>query len=214
MTNLEGRVLLRRRVTAPPAGVRTDMQILKALADRLGRGRYFTDAPARRLRRTAAGAAPAARPTTPASPTSASRAEDGVFWPCPSTRHPGTPRLFLDASPPPTAAPASTPSSTSARRRGAGRGLSRYYLTTGRVLAQYQSGTQTRRVADAACGRARALRRDPSRDGAQLRHRRRRHGPPDTRRGRAVSRRGSRATSGSTRCSCPSTGAARAAPTC
>jgi len=39
MTNLEGRVLLRRRVQAPPQGVWTDAQVLKALADRLGAAR-------------------------------------------------------------------------------------------------------------------------------------------------------------------------------
>src|SRR6266446_160831 len=42
MTNLEGRVLFRRRVQAPPEGVWTDAQVLKALADRLGAGRHFT----------------------------------------------------------------------------------------------------------------------------------------------------------------------------
>ena len=42
MTNLEGRVLLRRRVQAPPEGVWTDAQVLKALADRLGAGRHFS----------------------------------------------------------------------------------------------------------------------------------------------------------------------------
>ena len=38
----------------------------------------------------------AASPTITASPTSASTSEMGVFWPCPSLDHPGTPRLFED----------------------------------------------------------------------------------------------------------------------
>src|SRR3712207_970714 len=42
VTNLEGRVLLRHRFQPPPPGVRTDAQVLKALADRLGRGAHFT----------------------------------------------------------------------------------------------------------------------------------------------------------------------------
>nr|WP_246116146.1 molybdopterin-dependent oxidoreductase [Trebonia kvetii] len=36
MTNLEGRVLLRRRAAPPPAGVRTDLEVIAALARRLG----------------------------------------------------------------------------------------------------------------------------------------------------------------------------------
>ncbi len=41
MTNLEGRIILRRRVKPPPEGVWTDNEILKAIADRLGHGRHF-----------------------------------------------------------------------------------------------------------------------------------------------------------------------------
>jgi assimilatory nitrate reductase catalytic subunit len=39
MTNLEGRVILRRRAFDPPAGVRTDLEVLCDLATRLGSGR-------------------------------------------------------------------------------------------------------------------------------------------------------------------------------
>jgi assimilatory nitrate reductase catalytic subunit len=37
MTNLEGRVILREAGVAPPAGVRTDLQVMAALAERLGK---------------------------------------------------------------------------------------------------------------------------------------------------------------------------------
>jgi assimilatory nitrate reductase catalytic subunit len=71
--------------------------------------------------------------------------EKGVFWPCPSIGHPGTERLFTDVFPTP---------STRARfhavsHRSIGEETTEefpFYLTTGRILAQYQSGTQTRRV--------------------------------------------------------------------
>ncbi|MBR8744579.1 molybdopterin oxidoreductase family protein, partial [Nocardiopsis sp. MG754419] len=45
MTNLEGRVLRRRRAVSPPAGVRTDLQVLQDLATRLGQpaARFPTD---------------------------------------------------------------------------------------------------------------------------------------------------------------------------
>ncbi|HEV2929673.1 MAG TPA: molybdopterin-dependent oxidoreductase, partial [Propionibacteriaceae bacterium] len=45
MTNLEGRVIRRRRALPPPEGVRDDLTVLKELADRLGRGQYFSAEP-------------------------------------------------------------------------------------------------------------------------------------------------------------------------
>ena len=41
MTNLEGRVILRRRAFDPASGARDEMEILRELAHRLGRGEYF-----------------------------------------------------------------------------------------------------------------------------------------------------------------------------
>ncbi|MDQ3813330.1 MAG: molybdopterin-dependent oxidoreductase, partial [Armatimonadota bacterium] len=95
MTNLEGRVLLRQRATEPPPGVWSDAQILTALAERLGYGRFFTAEPRAifdELRRASAGGAADYSGIT----YERIAAENGVFWPCPSNDHPGTPRLFLD----------------------------------------------------------------------------------------------------------------------
>jgi assimilatory nitrate reductase catalytic subunit len=144
LTNLEGRVLLRRQVKDAPLGVWTDTQILKALADRLGAGAHFVAHPAdvfQEFRRaTAGGAADYAGITYDRI-----AAEQGVFWPCPDEAHAGTKRLFLE-------------------RFGTEDGRARfvaveprpsaeepdrsfpYVLTTGRVLSHYQSGAQTRRV--------------------------------------------------------------------
>ena len=144
MTNLEGRVIRRNRALPPPVGVLDDLQVMKALADRLGRGGYVSADPAEvfaELRRASAGGIADYSGIT----WERIEAEDGVFWPCPSIDHPGTPRLFADTFP--TAdgraaflrveysAPAETPDATYP-----------YVLTTGRLMAQYQSGTQTRRV--------------------------------------------------------------------
>jgi assimilatory nitrate reductase catalytic subunit len=144
MTNVEGRVLRRRRALAPPAGVLDDLQILNALAGRLGRGEYFVDDPRRvfdELRRASAGGIADYAGIT----YERIDAEQGVFWPCPSTDHPGTPRLFIDRFPTPDGRarflrvehrePAEVPDDEYP-----------YVLTTGRVMQHYQSGNQTRRV--------------------------------------------------------------------
>jgi assimilatory nitrate reductase catalytic subunit len=71
--------------------------------------------------------------------------EDGVFWPCPTTDHPGTPRLFADAFATPDGRARFVP----VEHRPAAEDIDAdfpTYLTTGRVLAHYQSGAQTRRV--------------------------------------------------------------------
>ncbi len=95
MTNLEGRVLLRRRALAPPPRVRTDLQVLAELARRLDAPGHWPAEPEAvfdELRRASAGG--------PADYAGISyeriAAEDGVFWPCPTAEHPGTPRMFLD----------------------------------------------------------------------------------------------------------------------
>jgi assimilatory nitrate reductase catalytic subunit len=145
MTNLEGRVLLRRRAKLPPQGVWTDAEIVKALADRLGTGAYFTSDPAAifaELRRASAGGvADFAGITWPRI-----AAEDGVFWPCPDEAHAGSKRLFAERF----ATPDERARFHVVRPLPAAEETDRdfpYVLTTGRLLAQYQSGTQTRRVA-------------------------------------------------------------------
>jgi NAD(P)H-dependent nitrite reductase large subunit len=147
MTNLEGRVVLRRRAVAPPRHVWTDLEALVAIAARLDRARFFPTAePAAifdELRRATAGG--------PADYSGITYdrlvSEDGVFWPCPDPAHPGTPRLFLDDFPTPDGRARfhPVPHRPPAEERDDEYPL---YLTTGRLLAQYQSGTQTRRVAD------------------------------------------------------------------
>ncbi|MFF4248315.1 molybdopterin oxidoreductase family protein [Streptomyces sp. NPDC001822] len=145
-TSLEGRVLLRQRAVAPPEGVRSDLEVLNGLAGLLGHGKGFPTDPGEvfdELRRASAGG-----PADYAGITYARiAAEDGVFWPCPDEAHAGTPRLFLE-------------------RFATDDGLARFVpvvhrppaeetdaeypvvLTTGRVVSQYQSGAQTRRVAE------------------------------------------------------------------
>lgn len=146
MTNLEGRVVLRRRALAPPPGVRTDLEVLGALAQGFGRGEFFGYRAARdvfeELRRASAGG------VADYSGISYERIEreGGVFWPCPSSDHPGTPRPFAERFATPSGKARFHPvrHQPPAEEPDAEYPL---YLTTGRVLAHYQSGSQTRRVA-------------------------------------------------------------------
>jgi assimilatory nitrate reductase catalytic subunit len=145
MTNLEGRVVRRRKATDPPAGVRSDIEILCALAQRLGHRRQFTypnaEAVFDELRAASRGG--------PADYFGITyervESEHGVFWPCPTPDHPGTERLFAESFP--------TSSGRAVFHAVSHRSIGEettdeypFYLTTGRILAQYQSGTQTRRV--------------------------------------------------------------------
>ncbi|MCY0944455.1 molybdopterin oxidoreductase family protein [Streptomyces antarcticus] len=142
-TSLEGRVLLRRRALTPPPGVRTDLEVLHGLASRLGVEKGFPTAPEEvfdELRRASAGG-----PADYSGITYARiEAEQGVFWPCPEGAA-GTPRLFLDSFATDDGRARFVPVS---HRDAAEVPDARYplHLTTGRVVAQYQSGAQTRRV--------------------------------------------------------------------
>jgi assimilatory nitrate reductase catalytic subunit len=144
-TNVEGRVLRRRAACEPPSGVRSDVMILCDLAERLGKAAQFTFATPRdvfdELRRASAGG----RADYAGITYDKIDAQQGVFWPCPSEDHPGTPRLFGDRFPTSTGR-----AKMHAVKHGApAEDLDTefpIYLTTGRTLAHYQSGTQTRRV--------------------------------------------------------------------
>ncbi|SMF01234.1 molybdopterin oxidoreductase family protein [Streptomyces sp. Amel2xC10] len=158
-TSLEGRVLLRRRALTPPDGIRSDLEVLHELAARLGVEKGFPTDPEEvfeELRRASAGGVADYSGITYARLA----AENGVFWPCPAPSdggdgpgrhagrvpsHPGTPRLFLDrfATPDGRARFAAVTHRPAAEEPDADYPV---LLTTGRVVAQYQSGAQTRRV--------------------------------------------------------------------
>jgi assimilatory nitrate reductase catalytic subunit len=144
MTNLEGRVVLRRKAVDAPKGVLSDLQVLAGLAERLA-------APVRLETEPEAVFAELARASAGGPADYAGidydriTEENGVFWPCPEPGHPGTERMFLDRF--------ATPDGRArfhvvAHRGPAEQPCEEYplHLTTGRVLAQYQSGAQTRRI--------------------------------------------------------------------
>jgi assimilatory nitrate reductase catalytic subunit len=145
LTSLEGRVLRRRAHLGPPPGVRTDLEVFRALAVRLGQPAHRFPARPREvfdeLRRASAGG------RADYSGISYGRLDAGeaLHWPCPADGHPGTPRPFLDrfAHPDGRARFAAVDHRPPAREPG---GAFPLYGTTGRMPAQYQSGAQTRRV--------------------------------------------------------------------
>lgn len=146
MTNLEGRVILREQAIAAPEGVRSDLDVLSGLAERLDSPVPFGTDPEQifaELGRASAGG----KADYAGIDYARIRSEQGVFWPCPSPEHPGTPRMFTESFATPDGrarfvsvdhhGPAETPCDDYP-----------VHLTTGRVLAQYQSGAQTRRIRD------------------------------------------------------------------
>ncbi|WP_407564824.1 molybdopterin oxidoreductase family protein [Streptomyces sp. 184] len=147
LTNLEGRVLLRRRAVDPPPGVRGDLDVLRGLAERLAPARaagfpVAAEEVFAELRRASAGGKADYSGIT----YERIEAEDGVFWPCPEGGEP-TPRMFLDRF----ATPDGRARFSGVQHRPAAEETDAEYpvwLTTGRVLAQYQSGAQTRRVSE------------------------------------------------------------------
>jgi assimilatory nitrate reductase catalytic subunit len=144
MTNLEGRVILRQQAVSPPEGVRSDLDVIAGLAARVGSPVVFETDPeevfAELGRASSGGRADYAGITY-----SRIRDEHGVFWPCPTIDHPGTPRLFGSSF----AHDDGLARFVAVEHRGPAEPVDAAYplhLTTGRVLAQYQSGAQTRRV--------------------------------------------------------------------
>ena len=93
-TNVEGRVIHHRRAVAPPPGAREDWRIILDLAARLGAGDKFRYESPRdifeELRRASKGGVSDYYGIT----WEKIDEKMGVFWPCPSLDHPGTPRLY------------------------------------------------------------------------------------------------------------------------
>ena len=156
VTSTEGRVIKINKAIDCPGDARQDWRIIQDIAAALGRPHGFAfDSPRgifEELRRATAGS------TADYAGITYERLEreNGIFWPCPSEDHPGTPRLFEEGSWNPVA-------------KGKGRfyhpdGKARFHaaeysppaeevdagyplmLTTGRVVSQFLSGTQTRRI--------------------------------------------------------------------
>ncbi|MBY0279284.1 molybdopterin oxidoreductase family protein [Candidatus Binatia bacterium] len=146
VTSAEGRVIRIRKAVEPPGEARADWRIVCDLAHRFGAGERFAFASPeeifRELARVSAGGVADYSGIT----WEKIERQMGVFWPCPAPDHPGTPRLFeggrfahadgrarfhaVEYRPPAETTDDAYP----------------LILTTGRVVSQFLSGTQTRRI--------------------------------------------------------------------
>ncbi|MFD4196137.1 molybdopterin oxidoreductase family protein [Amycolatopsis thermoflava] len=147
MTNLEGRILLRQKAIDPPAGVRSDLEVLSGLAQRLGQpaGRFPVEAKTvfAELREASRGG------LADYSGVTYERLHDGeaLYWPVTGAAHAGTPRMFLDTFAHPDGRARFVP----VEHRGPAEPTDDEFpliATTGRVLQHYQSGAQTRLVGE------------------------------------------------------------------
>ncbi|WP_053365053.1 molybdopterin oxidoreductase family protein [Bacillus sp. FJAT-27245] len=146
-TNVEGRIIKINRAQEPLGESKPDWKIQIEIAERMGRGQYFSHLKTpldifNELRRASKGGIADYSGVT----WEKIEKQDGVFWPCKSEDDPGTPHLFLDKKfyhpdgkaklfALPYTPPAEEPNQEFPLR-----------LTTGRVVYHYLSGNQTRRI--------------------------------------------------------------------
>jgi assimilatory nitrate reductase catalytic subunit len=156
VASAEGRVIKINPAVECPGDARQDWRIIQDIARALGREKGFTFASPREIFEELRVASAGGIADYAGITYEKIEKQLGVFWPCPSNDHPGTPRLF-------------EPGSFNPIARGKGRfyfpdGKARFnvapyappaedvdaeypvILTTGRVVSQYLSGTQTRRI--------------------------------------------------------------------
>jgi assimilatory nitrate reductase catalytic subunit len=146
VTTGEGRCVRLRNSISPPGHARLDWKIIAELAARLGRQSFFNHTSAEEIFQELAAASKAGPIDYSGMTYEKIERNHGVFWPCPAPGHPGTPRLFeggrfhhpdgkarfhaFDYRPPAEDVDRAYP----------------IFFTSGRVVSQYLSGTQTRRI--------------------------------------------------------------------
>jgi len=142
----EGRVIHIRKAVDPPGNARGDSWIYVELAKRLGKEKYFPYRSTSEIYDELREASRGGHADYYGITYEKIDKNMGVFWPCPTLDHPGTPRLFADGR---SMHPDGKHHFVVTEWRESGDPVSTefpVYLTTGRVVSQYLSGTQTRRI--------------------------------------------------------------------
>jgi assimilatory nitrate reductase catalytic subunit len=144
--NVEARVIHIQKAVDPPGDARRDSDIICDLARRLGRAKYFPFRSPREIFEELRMASQGGLADYYGITYEKIDRQKGVFWPCPTLDHPGTPRLFEDGRF--FHADGRAHFMSLAWREGGDPVDADFpiYLTTGRVVSQYLSGTQTRRI--------------------------------------------------------------------
>ena len=144
--NVEGRVIHIQKAVEPPADARADSWILCELGKRWGHADKFAFTQPREILEELRAASRGGIADYGGITYERVDLEMGLCWPCPTEDHPGTPRLFeggrfyhADGK----AHAQVTPWRESGDPVADDFPL---YLTTGRVVSHYLSGTQTRRI--------------------------------------------------------------------
>lgn len=143
---VEGRVVHIRKAVEPPPNARADSAIYCDLARRLGKGDFFPYREPREIFEELREASRGGYADYYGITYDKLDRQMGVFWPCPDLDHPGTPRLFADLE---FYHPDGKARFVVTTDRATGDPVDQefpVYLTTGRVVSQYLSGTQTRRI--------------------------------------------------------------------
>jgi assimilatory nitrate reductase catalytic subunit len=142
----EGRVVKINAAIDPPGSARRDWEIYCELAARLGRGKYFPYSSTKEIFEELRVASKGGIADYAGITWARLEAEHGIFWPCPADDHPGTPRLYEDHR-------FETPNGRAQFAPVSFRPPAEVvdddypvWFTTGRVISQYLSGTQTRRI--------------------------------------------------------------------
>jgi len=144
MTNLEGRVILRKATKKLPGEAQLDWKILCEIAKLLGKETFFSYTSSEdifeELRKASQGGVADYAGIT----YERIEEEKGVYWPCPEESHPGTPRMFeggefyhSNGKARVTPIPNQFPKEKTDEEFP-------LTLTTGRILHHYQTGVQTR----------------------------------------------------------------------
>lgn len=156
VTQIEGRVIKINKAVDPPGDARQDWRIIQDIAAALNREKGFTFSSPREIFNELRIASKGGIADYSGITYEKIERQYGVFWPCPSDDHPGTPRLFEADSWNPIAkgngpfyfpdgkarfnvAPYTPPAEDTDDEYP-------LMLTTGRVVSQFLSGTQTRRI--------------------------------------------------------------------
>ncbi|MFP5368494.1 MAG: molybdopterin oxidoreductase family protein, partial [Actinomycetes bacterium] len=149
MTNLEGRILRRRAAVPPPPGARSELWIMARLAEMLEAPSSFPDDPEAVFTELRAASAGGLADYSGIDYAMLDRGE-AAYWPYPAGST-GTPRLFQDRFAHPDGKAVMTAVAPRRRRTPAASpdpAAKTMTLITGRLLEHYQSGAQTRRVAE------------------------------------------------------------------